>query len=95
MTLPKPYRVKKLLRQGFASSDRTFIIVDALNEYCLPKVSKQKELVRELETLEHASLLITSRNQVPYYTTSAGVASLTIRANQDDLRAFDTRSCPR
>lgn len=87
--LPSLKRARAALQQELLRFGRVFVVVDALDEYRVGDSSAPKELVRELELLR-ASLLITSRNEVPFMRGT--YERCTIVAAARDVETFVTRT---
>lgn len=61
-----------------------FVVIDALDEYQIGKVSARIALVKDLETLG-INLLVTSRNTIPL--TEGSFRSLKILSSKDDIHS--------
>lgn len=82
-TRPNRERAVVILKQELACFPRTFIIIDALDEYRVSNASAQQQLVQELETF-NASLLFTSRHPVAFRLGAS--TEIGIRASPVDVK---------
>jgi hypothetical protein len=78
-------RVKEILTQEISTFDRSFIVIDALDEFSIAYPHLSVNLVRDLETLG-ARVLITSRSAIPF--TSGCYEECPISASDEDIQSL-------
>lgn len=80
--VPRLNKIIAILESEIASCTRSYVVVDALDEFCLEDPNSSSRLVSKLEKLG-ARLLITSRCPVDF--TPDTFSHITIFADNDDL----------
>jgi adenylate kinase family enzyme len=87
-TRPKVEHYSNLLHSMLDQFPRTFVVIDALDEY-LEKDGSRTKLLEQLRLLHHkVNLLVTSRHLAALDTEFEADAILEVRANDEDINRY-------